>query len=81
LALQNCKKGAHYIREYTVNSAVQALGIGAGFRKYPVDMDFSYMDIRIYFHLLCNYLQTYLLNKIFPNPTTLSPPPPKKKPQ
>jgi len=31
----------------------KALGNGPAFRKHPMDMDFSYMDIRIYFHLLC----------------------------
>jgi hypothetical protein len=32
---------------------------------------FSYMEIRTYFHLLCNFWQTYLTIKIFPipNPT------------
>jgi hypothetical protein len=61
-----------------MNSTVQALGIGPAVRKHPVDTDFSYMEIRIYFHLLCNYSQTYVPIKIFHNPTTLPTLPPKK---
>jgi hypothetical protein len=30
---------------------------------------FSYMEIRIYFQLLCNFWQTYLLIRILPTPT------------
>ena len=33
--------------------------------------NFAYMEIRKYFHLLCNYLQTYRIIRIFPtSPTT-----------
>jgi hypothetical protein len=56
-----------------INSTVQEYGIGLAFGTHLVDMDCDYMDIKIYFHLLCNYLQT--------NPSSADPPscPPPQK--
>jgi len=52
-------------------STVHALEIGLGLGNILQVWIISYMEIT-YFHLLCNYLQNYILIKIPPPP--LSPP-------
>jgi hypothetical protein len=43
------------------NSIVHALEFGLGFRKHPVVMVISYVEISTYFHVPCIYSQNFLL--------------------
>jgi len=54
-----------YVPAYT-KSTVHAFGIGLGLGNILWIWIISYMEIT-YFHLLCNYLQNYILTKIPPH--------------
>jgi len=54
------------------HSKVNALEINLAFRKYLEDIEYFLHRNKTYFHLLCNYSQTYLLIKIPPDPTKKS---------
>jgi hypothetical protein len=48
------------------NSTVPTLEISLAFRKHPEDRESFLHRDKTYFHLLCNYTQTYLLINIPP---------------